>query len=178
MKKGQEHPASYVSKNLLTKGLLLLLNKTPYSSITITQLCKHSDIARRTFYRNFSSIDEVLSYYIGDIIKEFEQEMQRHSEKKYHDMITAYFAFWLKYADFLAILNKNNLTHLLFTPYIMCLFRMPFLINVDTKKVNEEAAFSCKLAYTAGGLWSVLSYWSLKGCVETPMELADILVAN
>lgn len=177
MQKGQPHPASTVSKDLLSRGLLSLLQKKAYQSITITELCKKSDIARRTFYRNFSCIDEVLEYYIEDIILEFKEEMKNHKKESYRYIVTAYFTFWLGYADFLEILNKNNLTHLIFTQYIKCLFEMPFIANYKYDSKTNEQIFSCKLAYSAGGLWSLLSYWCAKGCIETPTELANTILS-
>lgn len=176
MQKGQPHPAATLSKNMLALGLFHLLKKKLYADITITELCKHSDIARRTFYRNFNSIDEVLEYYIGDIIKEFEEEMQQNATKDYHSIVTAYFTFWSKYAELLDVLNKNELTYILFTQYIKCLIHLPFICNYDKETPFNEQVFACKLAYSAGGLWSLLSYWSARGCVESPGELADTVL--
>ncbi|MBA4687614.1 MAG: TetR/AcrR family transcriptional regulator [Candidatus Galacturonibacter soehngenii] len=177
MQKGHPHPASTVSKDLLSRGLLSLLQKKPYQSITITELCKKSDIARRTFYRNFRCIDEVLEYYIEDIILEFEEEMKAHEKESYRSIITAYFTFWLRYADFLEILNKNNLTHLIFIQYIKCLLQMPYIANYKSDSPINEPIFSCKIAYSAGGLWSLLSYWCANGCTQTPTELADTILS-
>lgn len=177
MQKGQPHPASTVSKNLLSLGLLSLLQKKSYQTITITELCKKSDIARRTFYRNFTCIDDVLEYYIEDIIFEFKEEMKTYENENYQCVVTAYFTFWLRYAEFLEILNKNNLTHLIFTQYIKCLIHMPFIANYNRDSNMNEQIFSCKLAYSAGGLWSLLSYWCATGCIETPAELASIIMS-
>jgi AcrR family transcriptional regulator len=176
MQKGQPHPAANVSKSMLANGLLDLLIKRSYSDITITELCAHSQIARRTFYRNFNSIDEVLEYYINNLIKDFESEMLRHAAKEYGIVITAYFTFWLKQADFLRLLNRNGLSYIIFTQYIKCLINLPFICNYDMTKTFNEQVFNCKFAYSAGGLWSLLSYWNERGCVETPEELAHILL--
>lgn len=176
MKKGQPHPAAALSKSLLASGLISLLQKKAYTSITITQLCHHAQVARRTFYRNFTSIDEVLEYYINELISEFEEDMKQYASSDYHEMITAYFTFWSKYAEFLKLLNKNGLIHFVFHPYIKCLINLPFICAYNKEDSYDEQVYSCKLAYTAGGLWSLLTYWSASGCRETPKELADIVL--
>jgi AcrR family transcriptional regulator len=68
MRKGQSHPSSNISKNMLAQGLMELLEEKEYKAITITQLCEQAKIARRTFYRHFESKEDILSYYISCII--------------------------------------------------------------------------------------------------------------
>lgn len=123
-----------------------------------------------------NSIDEVLEYYINNLIKDFESEMLSHATKEYGIIVTAYFTFWLKHADFLRLLNTNGLGYIIFTQYIKCLINLPFICNYDMTQTFNEKIFNCKLAYSAGGLWSLLSYWNERGCIETPEELAHMLL--
>ena len=68
MNKGQSHPASALSENLLSKGLLSLLEEKPFRDITVKELCVRSDIARRTFYRHFHTVEDVMDYALSHII--------------------------------------------------------------------------------------------------------------
>lgn len=81
MKKGQSHPASALSQKLLADGLLSLLEQKPFREITIKELCAHSDIARRTFYRHFSSVEDVMAYVVSHIIENFKKHMLQVAER-------------------------------------------------------------------------------------------------
>ena len=55
------------TRNCISAALIVLLNKDKLENITITQLCHVAGVSRMAFYRNYSSIDEVLV----DKIKEY-----------------------------------------------------------------------------------------------------------
>lgn len=178
MQKGQTHPAAIISKEMLVKSLIDLLKKKPYENITITELCVHAQIARRTFYRNFKTIDDVLTFYTDGIIDEFSKELQIHLNDSYENIVIAYFYFWQRYLDFLSLLNKNNLTYIIFTQYIKCFYKFPYILGKNSNPQPDENSFAIKLAYISGGLWSVLNYWISTGGKQTPEEVAKIIISG
>lgn len=125
MRKGQTHPSSILSKNMLAQGLVELLREKDYTDITITKLCDRAQIARRTFYRNFETIEDVLAYYISGIMDQFGKSLQDHACHDFKAVVVAYFNFWEKHTWFLLLLSKNNLIHIVFTQYIQCLHQFP-----------------------------------------------------
>ena len=58
------------SKDYLTTALLQLLEKNTYSSITVSQVVRRAGVSRMAFYRNFTSLDDVLVEYFSAIIGE------------------------------------------------------------------------------------------------------------
>lgn len=175
MRKGQTHPSSIISKNMLAQGLVELLLEKEYKDITITKLCDHAQIARRTFYRNFTTIEDVLAYYTSSIMNEFVKILQDHAGDDFKTVVIAYFNFWEKRTWLLQLLNKNNLIHIIFTQYIQCLQQFPNIFWHNKHVPLDESDFAVRLAYTAGGLWSVLTYWISSGCKQSPYELAQII---
>ncbi|HCX02974.1 MAG: TetR/AcrR family transcriptional regulator [Tissierellales bacterium] len=175
MRKGQSHPSSNISKNMLAQGLMELLEEKEYKAITITQLCEQAKIARRTFYRHFESKEDILSYYISCIINEFQEELQICENKDFETIIITYFSFWEKHTRLLLLLNKYNLTHIIFTQYIKCFYQHPIILRPNNQVLLDDNYFACNLAYTSGGLWSVLMYWISNGFKQTPKELAAII---
>ena len=71
MQKGQTHPAALVSKCLISDALISLIQESGFRQITITLLCERAQIARRTFYRNFDTVEDVLRYIGSQTIEEF-----------------------------------------------------------------------------------------------------------
>ena len=57
------------TKNLIKDSLLDLLKHTPYEKITVTAICKQSEITRATFYLHYSNIDEVLDEVLDEALR-------------------------------------------------------------------------------------------------------------
>lgn len=178
MKKGQAHPAALTSKKMLSEALIELMKKKEYKSITITEVCNQSQIARRTFYRNFEVMEDVLVFSAKNIIEEFSEEMNNHITGSYYDVLLAFFSFWKNYKDFMILLNQNGLVHIIFTEYIKSLEQNPFLCYPKTSKELKPEEIPCLIAFTAGGLWSLLTYWISNDCKQSPEELAKIITNN
>lgn len=175
MRKGQPHPSSMTSKNMLSQGLVELLREEEFKDITVTRLCDHAQISRRTFYRNFETTEEVLAYYIDGIMDLFVKAMEGYAEDDFKTVTKAYFSFWEKYDRLLMLLNKNNLIHIVFTRYIHYLHQFPKTLWLNGQAPPDEQNFAVRLAYISGGLWSVLTYWISSGCKHSSIELADII---
>jgi len=78
MQKGQPHPAALGAKSLISDALINLIQESGFRQITITLLCERAQIARRTFYRNFDTVEDVLRYIGSQTIEEFVCDMLRH----------------------------------------------------------------------------------------------------
>lgn len=173
MKKGQTHPAAIYSKNALAKSLLELMNTDPYKEITITKLCSTAQISRRTFYRNFRDIDELLVYAIATITEKFSAEIKKHRSEPLQNIFVAFFSFWEENSSTLCLLLKQNQGHILFIEYLKVVFEMPFLCGLPSD-LSENS--SVKLAFNSGGLWSVLIYWVNSNFKQSPEQLAKMII--
>lgn len=58
-----------MTKSMIKNALLELLDKTSYEKITITALCKQSEITRATFYLHYGNMDEVLDELLDDALR-------------------------------------------------------------------------------------------------------------
>lgn len=66
-----ENPIALQSKRWIMDSLIDLMNKKTFQDITISELVAHADLGRRTFYRHFTSKEEVLESYLNTLIKDF-----------------------------------------------------------------------------------------------------------
>ncbi len=57
------------TKNIIKDSLLELLKHTPYEKITVTSICKQSEITRATFYLHYENIDEVLDEVLDEALR-------------------------------------------------------------------------------------------------------------
>lgn len=57
------------TKNIIKDSLLDLLKHIPYEKITVTAICKRSEITRATFYLHYDNIDEVLDEVLDEALR-------------------------------------------------------------------------------------------------------------
>jgi len=70
------------SKECIATALIELMKTKEYSSITITEIAKKSGMSRMTYYRNYTSKDDVLIQYL-DSVGEKIQELVASSKNPY-----------------------------------------------------------------------------------------------
>ena len=63
-----QNPIALRSKKIIAEVLLRLMTQYPYAEITVKHILLEAGISRKTFYRNFSSKDDVLDAYIEAIL--------------------------------------------------------------------------------------------------------------
>ena len=59
-----------LTREALFEALYLLIEEKEYKQIKVTELCEKAGVSRQAFYRNFSSIDEVLEERVVKIASE------------------------------------------------------------------------------------------------------------
>ena len=60
--KKEKNPIAERSKKWIVSALLKLMKTKPYEEITVQEISDEADLVRRTFYRNFTSKNAILSY--------------------------------------------------------------------------------------------------------------------
>ena len=160
MKKGEKHPASLKSKQWITDSLLQLMEKKKYEDITITNICNHAQLARRTFYRHYESK-----------VQEFIDCMQGTSLLDVRTYITTYYRFWHEHMHLLLLLNKDSLLDVLAIEYIKRFSEVLYLNTKDMDSSNLNLIW----AFCSGGLWSLLVYWITVDSTKTADEISDTL---
>ena len=66
-----KNPSAIRSQEEITQALLSLMHKHPYGEITVKQIILEARLARKTFYRNFESKDDVLLSLISKKLNDY-----------------------------------------------------------------------------------------------------------
>lgn len=172
MTEKKENPQKTLSKELIRQALLDLMKEKPYKQISITELTLQADLARRTFYRHFMTIDDVLDYYIQIICNEMLGVfLEEEEEKDFQTLAILYFKFWEDYKDFLLILKKNDLLFMLLQKTMAGIRqKLSEITNKTTCSISREYSFY----FTAGGLWNLLVKWIEDDTKLSPEEMGYI----
>lgn len=68
------HEEHKIIENSIIEAFFIILQKKPFSAITVTELINKAGVARSTYYRNFDSKEDILKKYIQIILQEFKAE--------------------------------------------------------------------------------------------------------
>lgn len=146
----------------ITEALFRLLKEKPISEISINELCTQASVGRASFYRNFTSREDVLKKWLDKVTDEFVSDSAISLEK---DSSTEYFtkllAHMIQYKEVCSILNNAGLTQLLKDE-----FDRRFLLSYQETYGRSMAYF------LSGGIFNIILLWLTGGCRETPEEIA------
>ncbi len=161
------NPSAKRSQQQIKEALLALMEKYPYQEISVKQIILETDLVRKTFYRNYSSKDDVLNSYIDEVIFAYTNEILDKTEP-----LDVIFDFFEKNRNLLILLQENDLIHLL-------LYRLNKVIPEISKTANPQRNPFKKMfgelndeyliAFNVGALWNVLYVW-VEGGMKEPLE--------
>ena len=161
MSKKERDP--YVSE-MITEAALHLLQKGKWNTASITELCDEAEVSRVSFYRNFSSKEDIIRQYLSGITDIFLGETSvnfRTTPKK--DFIVYLIKHMKKHREIISLLIENSLSYLVKEG-----FDEAFTRSVEI----YHDPYRCYVA--SGAYFNLIYYWFLNGCKETAQQLAEM----
>jgi AcrR family transcriptional regulator len=148
------------------EALAQLLQQMPYQQITVSALANRAGLSRRTFYRHYVSIDQLLEELLGAEVAQLFKAIQKAHPKHFQEVVYAYFAYWQARLSFLQSLAVNHL--------------LPRLLTVLTQATNDSLLALMFpqtepyiYAFAAGGIWNLMVAWLQAGAVDAPAVMAQ-----
>ena len=174
-----QNPSAVRSKKEITDTLLQLMKTIPYDEITVKQIILESHVARKTFYRNFLSKDDVLDAYIDRIMYQYIGSLQQMGDFRLSNTLDIIFSFCLQYQDILFLLRDNNLMHLLLEKWNMFIPMIHNQIVDDNCTIfqtfsPEQASYI--IAFNIGAVWNIIMKWIEYDMSETPDNIKRTLI--
>jgi len=166
------NPIAEQSKEMIISALLKLLEEKHYTQITISDIADKAQLARRTFYRNFNSKEDVIKEYYDKQSEKLMEVLKKEETLSVYIVARTYFTFMKRNLDVLRLLEKNDLLYLILQfsqPLIYQTFEMDNITNDKSYYTNYLFAF------TSGAFWNVLIVWLREGAVKTPDEIAALI---
>ncbi len=161
----------YILKNVID-ALVTKLYDTPYSEVSISELCRAANISRMTFYRHFNSKDEVIESYLETLLQKFLKEVVQKnrfaSYIQYENMILA-FQNVRNHSRYVEYIIKNNMGELL----LRKLIDTEFSLSLRSQETEEDRFLS--IAY-ASALYGVVVNWVREGMTISPEMLSRLLI--
>lgn len=162
------------SKKLIRDALIQLMAEMPFDKITIKDIAEKSGLTRQTFYHNFSSKEEVLSYNIDILFAKYFEFVSQNNIDDVENIIWFYFRFWQENVDFLKLLMENNLTHILLYKYPEYFKKVKGIFMNNKNMTDAECEYI--YAFISGAVVNTLTVWVRDGQQLTTRELAALVM--
>ena len=163
--KKKRNSVNVFAKDCIAMALIKLMKQKKYEDITITEIADTAGVSRVTYYRNYSSKEEIITYYMDELGYKLKEEISQHNPSgDIYTSALAFFQYWVNHSDFLTCLQKANLSYML-------LEHMNKTISMfaTTPRRKYEVCFHI------GSMHNVMFEWVKGGMKESSEEMATIL---
>ena len=152
-------------KECLADALIQLLETKPLEKITIPEIASLAGVGRTTYFRNFSSKEEMLVYKIIVLWERWAEAHKVKIKRRYTtDNALTFFEFNYSIRSLLLLLYRRNLQSALFATFYS--YMMP--------QEGAEPMDSYKSSFYSYGLFGLLDQWIMRGFAETPEQMAKL----
>ena len=167
----KKNPSNLLARACIADALSQLLKEKPFSSITVSELTKKAGVSRMTYYRNYSSKEDIFEAYLEDALIFYDKDIQSLPiTGNYYDIsnLTHYFTYVKKHQEFLDNLFKCGYGHFF-------LNAIANYVMYRCKKDEDSLDHIYRLHAFSGALYNSYIHWSLGGAKESPQEMAQAL---
>lgn len=155
---------TYVIRHI-TDSMLELLKEKPLQEISISELCSKAQVGRTSFYRNFSSKEDIVIQHIQTLFQEWMPKYKTYPEFPGRELIQDLFSHFEKHRDFYALLNERNLVYLL----------KDIILDLCRFDPNQVLPLAYASSYAGYFLYGWTEVWFLRGMKDSTEELMSYL---
>ena len=171
MENKKMNPSAMISKEWIMESLFDMLAIKPLSSISISEIAENAKVDRRTFYRHFRTKNDVIKYYIREVIKKYEGLLLKKINDGY-TFVQTIFEVCLVMKDTLLILNKQNLLDLFLAEFEIIYEKYQHQYSKPEMLTIENVDYI--LTYERGGITNMIKKWIIEGCIISPENMSKI----
>lgn len=174
-----KNPSAIRSQKEITNALLFLMKKSPYEEITVKQVILEARVSRKTFYRNFSSKEDVLISYLHAVITSYTDKLLSLKTLTLSGILDVIFDTCEAHQSLLQILLSNNLQYLLLYELNLAL---PIIhrqiVSADNPLFSgiPEKTVDYIIYFNIGAVYNILMKWLENGCLENPADIKEALL--
>lgn len=168
----KKNQSNQLARECIVTALIQLAMQKPFSAITISELTQKAGVSRMTYYRNYTSKEEVFQEYMKDIVIAYKRDMEQTKKPKTYgeyENILRCFRYFEKYREFIICLLNIGMGKLLLDA--VCGF---LLDTYYTDQSPSAKLYYALLAY-AGALCTVYMGWMANNSQESLETLAHII---
>lgn len=153
-------------KECLADALIKLLRTKQIEKISVPEIAEEASVGRTTYFRNFTTKKEVLTFKIVRLWERWAEEHNLAERRRYTlDNALDFFTFNYSIRDLLTLLYEKNLQSALYDAF--------YCIMVSQSGANAAECYESR--FYSYGLFGLLDEWIKRGFYESPEKMAEIL---
>lgn len=155
------------SKHYITDALFKLMESTPFRDITISDVAKKAGVGRATFYRYFSTKEDVIRFFFEHTTSEFtdEQLYRPRSREDYEEIVGRVLKYIKMHKRRLQLLVSAKLEYI-YTDYVDLALSKNFTGDVEEPNLYEASGF-------AGAISGITLRWIKSDCPDDDKKVLD-----
>lgn len=163
-----------LSKKWLAESLIRIMQTKPYEDITISEIAKNADLARRTFYRSFASKNDLIAYIVENLVHEYISDLCIAENINMEALVLIFFGFFQKHRDLIIVFKQNRLEYFILESFNKYL---PMIrLNVCKSKMSDDPEIEKMfMLISSGGFFNLLMYWTDNNSDITPQKLSQLV---
>ena len=173
----KENQRIAISKRLLRESLLRLLQTKELGEISITELCREAEINRATFYKYYSTPQDVLSDITMALIKEMKKiyrPLRTLDEVK--TCVEKICEYVYEHADLIRLLIRANVD----MEIAAAISELHQNFREDKESLGvlkgaDDETLQMTAAFIGGGSYFLIRKWLLEDIRKTPEEVAELI---
>ena len=153
-------------KECLADALIQLLETKPIEKITVPEIAALSGVGRTTYFRNFGSKEEMLSYKLIVLWERWAEEHGVVIRRRYSpDNALTFFRFNYSIRALLTLMYRRGLQAALYASFQAYMMPQQGVTPLDCYRIG----------FYSYGLFGLLDAWILRDFCETPDQMANLV---
>lgn len=155
------------SKHYITDALFKLMESTPFREITVSDVAKKAGVGRATFYRYFSTKEDVIRFFFEHTSSEFagEQIYRPRCKEDYEEIIGRVLKYIKLHKHRLQLLVAARLDYI-YTDYVDFALSKHFTGDATDANLYEASGF-------AGAISGITLRWIKSDCNDDEGKVLD-----
>ena len=163
---GASPRTSDLLKECMADALLRAMKRKPFEKITVTEITEAAGVNRSTWFRNFDSKDEALTFKLVLLWYQWAGEHGMKDCRRYTaENVEDFFAFNASIQPVLETIYQAE--------QLPCVYDA--FCHVMSAKSETTSAQAYEARFYSYGLFGLLDEWIGRGFYETPQQLAEML---
>lgn len=151
----------------IESGLLELMKEKRFEEIAVTDLCRHLELSRRSFYRYFRDLEDVLESALNHVF----QSMAMPEGLPETEEIQKNYEFWKDHRAVLDALHRSGMLDKLYE----YTYRFTSSMDIQNYLTGEDRDLWQEAGqFVVSGSVSLIIFWYQSGFQKTPEEMARI----
>ncbi len=160
-----------LTRDYIFEAFFKLLETDNYDKISVAQITEKAGVSRMSFYRNFSSKEDLVVKALQKIAKALENKIASIEEKNEYTVIKCFFETFKEHKIFFVSLSQEPIAKN-FSELTMKKLKE----NFPEDKFNKTQKYISIFYYSAFS--SVIFEWLKNGCEESCEEMARFLCSQ